>query len=101
MGKTIAYVDITLDDTLEVKGFTVVNGQNGPFLGMPQRKIGEKWSNSAYIKDRDLRSEIERQALSELGLTASSSSAPAGKGRKSSAVPREYQKQAGVDSGWE
>ena len=96
-GKTVAYVDATFDDAVEVKGFTIVNGANGYFLGMPQRKIGEEWKNSAFITDRDLRASLERMALSEMGLVTDSKSV----GARQSKVPKEYARQAGVDTGWE
>ncbi len=44
-----AIVDISLDDEFLVKGFTVVQGKQGLFIGMPRDPGHDgKWYNNAF-----------------------------------------------------
>lgn len=52
--KTRAFIDLTLDDTLVIKGLTLVEGKEGLFLSFPSTKgKNEKYYNSVYSMDRD------------------------------------------------
>ena len=43
-GKTKAFCDLSICGALLVRGFTVVEGKNGPFVGMPKRQGKDgKW----------------------------------------------------------
>ena len=42
--KTKAFCDVSICGTLLVRGFTVIEGKNGPFVGMPRRQGKDgKW----------------------------------------------------------
>lgn len=53
--KTKAFVDLELDETLVIKGLTLVEGDNGLFLSFPstKRKKDGKYYNSVYSLDRE------------------------------------------------
>lgn len=52
--KTKAFVDLTLDDTLVIKGLTLVEGKNGLFLSFPSTKGKDrKYYNSIYSLDKE------------------------------------------------
>lgn len=52
--KTKAFVDLALDDTLIIKGLTLVEGKNGLFLSFPSTKgKDEKYYNSVYSLDKE------------------------------------------------
>ena len=40
-GKMKAIVSITFDDEFVVHDIKIIDGQNGPFIAMPSRKMGE------------------------------------------------------------
>ncbi len=40
-GKMKAVVSITFDDEFVVHDIKIIDGQNGPFIAMPSRKMGE------------------------------------------------------------
>lgn len=40
-GKMKAVVSITFDDEFVVHDIKIIDGQNGPFIAMPSRKVGE------------------------------------------------------------
>ena len=52
--KTKAFIDLTLDDTLVIKGLTLVEGKNGLFLSFPSTKGKDgKYYNSVYSLDKE------------------------------------------------
>lgn len=52
--KTKAFVDLELDDTLVIKGLTLVEGNNGLFVSFPSTKgKSNKYYNSVYSLDKE------------------------------------------------
>ena len=52
--KTKAFVDLSLDDTLVIKGITLVEGTDGLFLSFPSKKGKDgKYYNSVYSLDKE------------------------------------------------
>lgn len=52
--KTKAFVDLELDETLVIKGLTLVDGENGLFLSFPSAKGKDgKYHNSVYSLDKE------------------------------------------------
>lgn len=52
--KTKAFVDLALDDTLIIKGLTLVEGKEGLFLSFPSKKGKDgKYYNSVYSLDKE------------------------------------------------
>ena len=65
-GKVKAFVDVKTAEGFEIKGFKVVEGSNGLFVGMPSESYEEdgetKWRNLVYINDT-ARSNFEASVL--------------------------------------
>lgn len=52
--KTKAFIDLELDDTLVIKGLTLVEGKKGLFLSFPSKKGTDgKYYNSVYSLDKE------------------------------------------------
>lgn len=52
--KTKAFVDLELDETLVIKGLTLVEGNNGLFLSFPSKKgKDQKYYKSVYSLDKE------------------------------------------------
>lgn len=52
--KTKAFIDLKLDDTLVIKGLTLVEGKEGLFLSFPSTKGKDgKYYNSVYSLDKE------------------------------------------------
>lgn len=52
--KTKAFIDIELDNTLVIKGLTLIEGKNGLFLSFPSTKGKDgKYYNSIYSLDKE------------------------------------------------
>lgn len=54
--KTKAFIDLVLDDTLIIKGLTLVEGKKGLFLSFPSTKGKDRnYYNSVYSLDKEWR----------------------------------------------
>lgn len=52
--KTKAFIDLKLDDTLVIKGLTLVEGKDGLFLSFPSKKGKDgEYYNSVYSLDKE------------------------------------------------
>lgn len=52
--KTKGFIDLELDDTLVIKGLTLVEGKDGLFLSFPSTKGKDgKYYNSVYSLDKE------------------------------------------------
>lgn len=52
--KTKAFIDLALDDTLVIKGLTLVEGKDDLFLSFPSKKgKDKKYYNSVYSLDKE------------------------------------------------
>jgi len=63
-GPLKAFCDISLFNTVLVKGLKVVNGKNGLFVSMPreQGKDG-KWYDAVRVLNQDVRKAVENTVL--------------------------------------
>ena len=63
--KTKAFVELTLDNVLVVKGMTLVEGKNGLFLAMPSSKGKKdgKYYDTVYPLKKDWRKTLEETAI--------------------------------------
>ena len=58
--KTKAFVDLALDDTLIIKGLTLVEGNDGVFLSFPSKKGKDgNYYNSVYSLDKEWRNLLQ------------------------------------------
>lgn len=72
-GPTAAFADVVIDGRIKVYGLRVVNGKNGMFVSMPQRKNNDKWYDIVHLVD-----EADRRDLSESVLAAINGGSSAG-----------------------
>jgi stage V sporulation protein G len=63
-----AFCDVTILDSLDIKGFKVVEGKEGLFVSMPSEtgKDG-KWYNTVIPLKREIKDEIEKLVLEAYG----------------------------------
>ena len=59
-GKLTAFFDVATDEGFIIKGFKLVNGINGPFVGFPSQKGNDDeyydtvWYSAVYIRTFEL-----------------------------------------------
>jgi len=64
-GNLKAYVDISIDDAIIVKGFKVMDGKNGLFVAMPsvQNKRDEKYYETVSCNNTDVKDDLSNTVL--------------------------------------
>lgn len=59
-----AFVDITINDALLIKGIKVVTGRTGLFVSMPQEQSKDhRWYDTVRCLNDDIREEIEEVVM--------------------------------------
>lgn len=62
--KTKAFIELCLDDTLVIKGMTLVEGSKGLFLSFPSSKGKDgKYYNSIYSMNKDFTGQLEEACI--------------------------------------
>jgi stage V sporulation protein G len=77
--KTVAFFDVETEEGINIKGFTLVEGTNGLFVGVPSAKgKDDKYYDRVYLP-KDLKEQLTEMAISlyneSKGEAASASSA--------------------------
>lgn len=79
---TKAFIDLKLDDTLVIKGLTLVEGKEGLFLSFPSKKgKNDKYYNSVYSLDKEWLKQLQDACLkkyNECNQTSHSASSGGG-----------------------
>ena len=64
--KLKASASITLNDLFVVTGLKVIEGSNGLFVAMPNRKDNnDEWKDTCFPLNKELRDEINKVVLAE------------------------------------
>jgi len=67
-GSTKAFCDLSVLDSLVIKGLRVVEGEKGLFVSMPREEGKDgKWYNTIIPLKREIKDEIERLVLEAYG----------------------------------
>lgn len=62
--KTKAFIELCLDETLIIKGMTLVEGSKGLFLSFPSTKGKDgKYYNSIYSMDKEFTGQLEEACI--------------------------------------
>lgn len=62
--KTKAFIELCLDETLIIKGMTLVEGPKGLFLSFPSTKGKDgKYYNSIYSMDKEFTGQLEEACI--------------------------------------
>lgn len=70
-GALKAFVDVTVSNSLLIKGIRVVSGKNGLFVSMP-REVGKdgKWYETIRPASKEVRESLSEAVLKEFEATA-------------------------------
>jgi len=67
-GTTKAFCDLSVLDSLVIKGLRVVEGEKGLFVSMPREEGKDgKWYNTVIPLKREVKDEIEKLVLEAYG----------------------------------
>ena len=68
-GKTAAFLDVQTEDGITLKGFRLVNGNNGLFLSSPDQKGKDGNYYETVILPKEMKSDLEKIAIEEYDKT--------------------------------
>lgn len=63
--KTLAFFDIETDDGILIKGFRVVNGNNGLFISSPDEKGKDGKYYETVTLPKEMKKKLEKMAIDE------------------------------------
>jgi DNA-binding cell septation regulator SpoVG len=64
-GKTVAFFDVETEEGLNIKGFTLVEGANGLFAGVPRDKgKDDKYYDRVYVP-KELKEQLTEMAIAK------------------------------------
>ncbi|MFC1547663.1 septation protein SpoVG family protein [Candidatus Neomarinimicrobiota bacterium] len=66
-GKVRAFFDLRTTEGLVIKGFKIVEGTSGPFVGMPSQKGSDDQYYDTVMADTEVKQEITRLAMEAYG----------------------------------
>ena len=67
-GSTKAFCDLSIFDSIVIKGLRIVAGEKGLFVSMPREEGKDgKWYNTVIPLKREIKDEIERLVLEAYG----------------------------------
>tara|TARA_B100001250_G_C19591192_1_gene696399 strand:- start:449 stop:793 length:345 start_codon:yes stop_codon:yes gene_type:complete len=69
-GKVRAFFDLLTDDGFTLKGFKLVEGINGLFVGFPSQKGNDDEYHDTVWADRDLKEKVGQLAIKTYGQEA-------------------------------
>lgn len=72
--KTKAFIEFTLDNTLVIKGMTLVEGKNGLFLSFPSSKGKDgRYYDSVYSLDKEFTEQLQKACVKKYEESTKSS----------------------------
>ena len=64
-GTTAAFFDIQTEEDIIIKGFRIINGSNGLFISVPDKKDKNGFYRDKVKLPKDLKDQLEKMAIEE------------------------------------
>lgn len=61
--RTKAFIDLVMDETLVIKGFTLVEWENRLFLSFPSKNEKDKYHDTVYSLDKEWTKSLEKACI--------------------------------------
>ena len=75
-GKIKAFFDVRTSEGFVMKGFKIIEGINGPFVGMPSQKGKDEEYNDTIYAERELKEELSQMAMEFYGQEVMPANSP-------------------------
>ena len=63
--RTKAFIDLVMDETLVIKGFTLVEWENRLFLSFPSKKEKDDYHDTVYSLDKEWTKSLEKACITK------------------------------------
>lgn len=67
MGQVLANLSVDVNGCFAIRGAKLVQGKNGPFVSMPQRKVGEEYKDIVFTTTREMYDKLNATAIAAYG----------------------------------
>lgn len=67
MGQVLANLSVDVNNCFAIRGTRLVQGKNGPFVSMPQRKVGEEYKDIVFTTTREMYDKLNATAIAAYG----------------------------------
>ena len=72
--KLLAFANVTFDNAFAVRGIKIIQGNNGPFIAMPSRKLSDgTYKDIAHPINAETRQMLEKAIIAEYEKVKASS----------------------------
>lgn len=67
MGQVLANLSVDVNGCFAIRGAKLVQGKNGPFVSMPQKKMGEEYKDIVFTTTREMYDKLTATAIAAYG----------------------------------
>ena len=69
-GKIVAFFDLTTEDGFTIKGFKLIQGSDGLFVGFPSVKNDDNEYKATVWAEKDVKEQVNKIAMAKYSATA-------------------------------
>ena len=66
-GQVLANLSMNVNGCFAIRGAKLVQGKNGPFVSMPQKKMGEEYKDIVFTTTREMYDKLTATAIAAYG----------------------------------
>ena len=66
-GQVLANLSVNVNGCFAIRGAKLVQGKNGPFVSMPQKKVGEEYKDIVFTTTREMYDKLNATAIAAYG----------------------------------
>ena len=66
-GQVLANLSMNVNGCFAIRGAKLVQGKNGPFVSMPQKKVGEEYKDIVFTTNREMYDKLNATAIAAYG----------------------------------
>ena len=66
-GQVLANLSMNVNGCFAIRGAKLVQGKNGPFVSMPQKKVGEEYKDIVFTTTREMYDKLTATAIAAYG----------------------------------
>ena len=86
-GSVLANLTFDINGCFAIRGAKLIQGKNGPFVSMPQRKVGDEYREVVFPITKEMRDQVNSMALDAYQLALAEMQEKLGQTQKNAPVP--------------
>ena len=86
-GSVLANLTFDINGCFAIRGAKLIQGKNGPFVSMPQRKVGDEYREVVFPITKEMRDQVNSMALDAYQLALAEMQEKLGQTQKNAAAP--------------